>query len=142
MVRWLIANEDRDLPHPTDLAELLVARPAWHQRARCRGLGPAAFFLDDNPLVALCADCPVLAECGGYADHHPELLGVWAGHARHGDDSELVPAPLPADGECGTRKAYRAHKAAGEPPCAQCRASETARVSAYRDARRAERRAS
>lgn len=60
-------------------------RPAWHDRAACRGAGPAMWFPDrGHPLSvgsvaakAVCAGCPVRAECGiaGLG----ERTGIWGG---------------------------------------------------------------
>jgi len=53
----------------------------WRVRAACRSLGPALFF-DDDPSVeaqarAICARCPVAAQCAQEGQHEP--AGVWAG---------------------------------------------------------------
>lgn len=64
-------------------------RPAWQQRAACRGmmLDPHApnFFPaqggDTETPKKVCAGCPVQAECGDYANQWPmtRLFGIWGG---------------------------------------------------------------
>lgn len=55
-----------------------VARE-WRARAACRGLGPALFFDDDTEAQAqaICARCPVAAQCAQEGRHEP--AGVWGG---------------------------------------------------------------
>ncbi|MFN0091047.1 MAG: WhiB family transcriptional regulator [Acidimicrobiales bacterium] len=73
-----------------ELADLLVRlaarRPAWQQRAACRGTGCDAFFGSRSPeahrrVIALCASCPVNRECAEYALADPQLEGLWGGTA-------------------------------------------------------------
>jgi hypothetical protein len=71
---------DRD---PATFEELL-ARPAWQERAACRGMGTERFFPGSDgslaPARAVCAGCPVKVECLDYAvDCGETLAGVWAG---------------------------------------------------------------
>lgn len=62
-------------------------RPAWQASAACRGEDPAMFFPEkgDNGTAArakaICADCPVMAECLAFAvaRTHNEDVGVWGG---------------------------------------------------------------
>lgn len=61
-----------------DLFEALLARPAWHAHAACRGKGTAAFFAATSDTARrVCAACPVVAECAeaGQDERH----GVWGG---------------------------------------------------------------
>jgi WhiB family redox-sensing transcriptional regulator len=59
----------------------LLARPAWHRRAACRGSDPNLFFPARGEAwkeaVKVCAGCPVTAECleAGMTQHS----GVWGG---------------------------------------------------------------
>ena len=63
------------------LDDLLAAfrRPEWHQRAACRGQGPAAWFPGQGesvvPAKAVCAGCVVRAECEAAAVE--ERHGIW-----------------------------------------------------------------
>ena len=87
LVARLMAPNDTldDLP---DIAQLL-ARPAWHARAACRGHPHAEWWFPergDPPSYttraqAVCATCPVLDACRTYADGHSlaALHGTWAG---------------------------------------------------------------
>jgi len=68
-----------------DLPDLDTARfrPSWQRRAACRGEGTDAFFArhgaDDRAGKAICAGCPVSADCLEYALADPGLRGVWGG---------------------------------------------------------------
>lgn len=58
-------------------------RPAWWARAACRGQGPEQWFPErgDRPdhAKAVCARCPVRAECLDAAVANREAAGVWGG---------------------------------------------------------------
>lgn len=59
-------------------------RPAWQSRAACLASSPSLFFADSSgegsdQAIAVCADCPVRAECLQYALDNNETLGVWGG---------------------------------------------------------------
>ena len=69
---------------PPDVAEVLAAyihRPAWHQEAACRGVGPRLFFPERGDSTAqakaLCATCPVADACAEAGRDEP--AGIWAG---------------------------------------------------------------
>ncbi|WP_432542320.1 WhiB family transcriptional regulator [Kineococcus sp. SYSU DK002] len=51
-------------------------------RVPCRGR-TEDLYADDHrarrQAAALCADCPVLAQCGAFADANGERFGIWAG---------------------------------------------------------------
>jgi len=60
----------------------LFARPEWHARAACRGVGTAGFFSDDAAVLArtvaeFCSVCPVVAECSDAG--RAERFGAWGG---------------------------------------------------------------
>jgi len=66
--------------------ERLLERPAWQQRAACRGKGTAAWFPepgdDPEPARVICQSCPVNAECLEFAFGVVDarlLAGVWGG---------------------------------------------------------------
>jgi WhiB family redox-sensing transcriptional regulator len=69
---------------PGDLSlDEVVARPAWHQRAACRGQGTASFFPSPgdslNAARAFCRRCDVQAECLAAALADAGLQGFWGG---------------------------------------------------------------
>lgn len=80
-------SEARYCGNPADVvdayAELLelLRRPAWHERAACRGKGSGAWFpgqgVDVRPAQAICNGCPVAAEC--LAAGFREPAGIWGG---------------------------------------------------------------
>jgi WhiB family transcriptional regulator, redox-sensing transcriptional regulator len=55
----------------------------WLDRAVCRGIDPDLFFPQrgepTDPAKAVCAGCPVAAECLEYALVNGERFGVWGG---------------------------------------------------------------
>ncbi len=60
----------------------------WRDRAACRGADPGLFFPPGDAgrnaakaAKAICAGCPVTAECLRHALSFPERSGVWAGLA-------------------------------------------------------------
>lgn len=63
----------------------ILARPAWHARAACRGVGPELFFPDRGDSAWAygqaremhCAHCPVVSECRQAGEH--EAFGLWGG---------------------------------------------------------------
>ena len=59
------------------------ARPAWQQHGACRGLDPNLFFPERGESVkeakAVCARCPVRAECLQYALDNYKNVGIWGG---------------------------------------------------------------
>lgn len=87
-----------------DETRLLVARPAWHTQAACRGVGPGRVYVaqgeDTRPARALCAQCPVSTPCAAAGDDH----GIW------GRD-ERTPAPPRSSGaDCGTLRVGAARR--------------------------------
>lgn len=68
--------------------ELTRRRPKWMASASCAGLTELFFPNrgdDVRPAKAICAGCPVAAECAAFAvDAGPLLVGVWAGTSDRG----------------------------------------------------------
>jgi WhiB family transcriptional regulator, redox-sensing transcriptional regulator len=71
----------------------------WQMRAACAGLGTEGFFhpegergparnARDAAAKAVCARCPVIAECGAHALAVREPYGVWGGMSE--DDRDAV----------------------------------------------------
>lgn len=58
----------------------LLARPAWHADAACRGRSDVSWFPgrgeDVAPAVAVCAGCPVREQCQRAGEGE---TGVWGG---------------------------------------------------------------
>ena len=93
MTGWIDPLVDDEAPDPLVLAMMTGAgdpaealaryleRPSWHAEAACSGAGADVFFLplggDPGPAKALCAACPVAAECleAGAEEGH----GIWGG---------------------------------------------------------------
>lgn len=67
---------------PGELLAQWIDRPAWMDRAACRGEALEVFFpaRGTNTVAqarAVCESCPVYAACLRYALDDPELQGVW-----------------------------------------------------------------
>lgn len=63
---------------PTDIDD------DWQARGACLGLANIMFAPANNDVAmakakAVCAECPVIAECREHAITHPEKDGVWGG---------------------------------------------------------------
>ncbi|MDO4888140.1 MAG: WhiB family transcriptional regulator [Actinomycetaceae bacterium] len=75
---------------------MTTATTTWAQNASCAQADPDMFFpVDLNqhtyaPALAVCASCPVIAECRAYADafegktRPQSLYGVWGGETPNG----------------------------------------------------------
>jgi WhiB family redox-sensing transcriptional regulator len=75
---------------------------SWQERGRCRDLDPELFYppLDaetrqqrdarEEAAKAICASCPVRAECLAWALAADERLGVWGG--KNERERQLLPA--------------------------------------------------
>lgn len=71
----------------------------WQLSARCRGMDPGIFFHPDGErgparltrelrAKAICATCPVIAQCAAHALKVHEPYGVWGGLSE--DDRERI----------------------------------------------------
>ena len=62
------------------------AEYAWRSQAACEGYADLFFPQQDlthvRAAVAICRTCPVVRECGEYADSRDERNGVWGGRNR------------------------------------------------------------
>lgn len=66
----------------------ICSPPAWHERARCRGMGHEMFFpgrgVQGHELTEFCGGCPVQQECYDDALSDPYRKGYWGGKSeRH-----------------------------------------------------------
>lgn len=134
----------------------------WYERAACRGMDPAFFFSEDPARVrkakAVCAGCPVRAECVTAAIDGNEGEGVWGGldpgerkRARRKRRQSASPSsPTPPLSQCpycpqtfdvpqavGTHVRHR-HKDRGIPHGTQSRYSHGCRCEECRAAHRAQ----
>lgn len=70
-----------DKPHAPDLTGPTPL--AWQDDALCAQVDPDAHFPEmggsTKTAKAVCARCPVTAECLAYALEHNERFGVWGG---------------------------------------------------------------
>ena len=78
---WLMVPDAPDL---NEWFASLTRRPTWHAEAACRGAGTSAFFPTRGVNAAtmtraraVCAGCPVRAECLTHALDNPDAVGVW-----------------------------------------------------------------
>jgi len=68
-----------------ELLRILVDRPAWMERAACRGRSLTDVFFPDRPgpsprhALEICEGCVVISECLGYSVLKGERSGVWGG---------------------------------------------------------------
>jgi len=114
---------------PLESADFLAP---WRRQARCNNAPPDLFFPeteeDAATAKAICAQCPVLAECRSWILEHPENTGVWAGTT----EQERAAAANPSDGTGAPeetrapRSLYDALLLAAERP------GQWARVARYR----------
>lgn len=117
----------------------MTAPAQWRERAACADGDPqtaAMFFCDgytwDNAhnqaraaeAKAICARCPVQAECGAWATATGLPYAI-AGGLTDTERHERRPRGRPpaAPPPCGTPAAERRHRRLGEKPCEACRAA-------------------
>jgi WhiB family redox-sensing transcriptional regulator len=120
----------------------------WTERAECRGATPVFYPPDTRrrqttrgaakiaAAKAICAICPVRAECLQHALDNGETDGIWGGltaeerHPLLRGDRLHVREPLPGATRGyinhGTEGGYKAHRARGEDPCVRCKQGHSA----------------
>ena len=86
------------------MTAVLLSQP-WRARAACKGADTDLFFPPEGAgrnaakaARAICAGCPVTAECLRHAVSFPERHGVWGGlpeRQRYGMRPEASPVPQP-----------------------------------------------
>jgi WhiB family redox-sensing transcriptional regulator len=124
----------------------------WRNLAACRGLDPDLFFAERGDTLtvrnarAVCATCPVAAECLEYAIANDETVGMWGGlcgdelirerRRRAGGRKGPKPGTLRKPIEHGTDAAYHRHRAHGTTPCQPCREAHNAHKAERKAARR------
>lgn len=110
----------------------VVTAPAWREFAACKDADPDLFFPSQGQngarAKAVCAECPVAAECLQWALVNNETIGVWGGTNER--DRRLIRRRLMERGQLerkrrqithGTSSGYRAHFRRGEDPCPSCK---------------------
>lgn len=115
---------------------------SWQERAACAGMPTDLFFTPEGSTggsaaqvrrvaaaKAVCAGCPVRAECLAFALEHESggvlyRAGVWGGLTET-ERARLVRLARPAasppnDPRCSTEGGYQAHRRRGEASCRPC----------------------
>ncbi len=115
---------------------ITLDRPAsWMARAACLGQDPELFFPSESDdtraeaALAICATCPVQAECAAYARQLKVSDGVWGGTTKGRKRTTPTNHKRRA---CGTMAAYRRHKRAGEPACDACEEAQRTYMERFR----------
>ena len=108
----------------------------WRTRAACLDEDPELFFPIGTTGTALaqiaeakavCARCPVAAQCLAFAIDTGQQYGVWAGldqHVRAKRTRSLRAWPTKV--QHGTWQGYDAHRRRKQDPCEACRAAHSA----------------
>lgn len=118
----------------------------WHDEAACAGVKDVTWFPQtDKPggrtaahlanvarAKAICATCPVQAQCLAAALIEPQTAGIWGGLTANERKGRYKPA-RPPRAKCGTDSGYTRHRNAHEPPCQDCKDAHAiaARVKSY-----------
>lgn len=81
------------------IEDALAHRPPWMDDGICAQTDPDAFFLErggnPRPAKAICARCPVTAECLQYAIDHDEQFGIWGGKSERERRGLRERGPMP-----------------------------------------------
>ena len=119
-----------------------VVPDGWRERAACRGHGDL-FFPGEHAATAevvreiraMCAACPVLAECREDALTAPEAPHGWQAGMSPGEQ-RVARRGVPkrrrhgrrraVEAQCGTRAGYQSHWRRGEDACEACAAAAAA----------------
>lgn len=108
-----------------------IRRQGWRGRAACRDVDPDLFFPElggsAQDAKAVCAECPVRAQCLEYALATGQRFGVWAGldeRERRGMSPRIVRSEFCAKGlhVMDETNAY-ASPVTGQRYCRACKAS-------------------
>jgi WhiB family transcriptional regulator, redox-sensing transcriptional regulator len=84
---WPVNDSGRAQPR---IPQRAVCDWSWQLEASCRTADPALFFQPERERAedrdrrqvkakAVCAECPVVAECRRHSLCFPELFGIWGG---------------------------------------------------------------
>ena len=113
----------------------------WRDQAACLNADPESFFPEqgerNEAAKAVCATCPVTAECLQHALDNDERWGVWGGMSEHERQKLRTRRYVRASkAECGTPAGYQRHKRASEDACAACRQAHSSYIAEHRTPRR------
>lgn len=108
----------------------------WAIHAACRDVDTNVFYPErgksPEPAKAICAECPVIAECLDHAIVTRELVGVWGGKSEHERRRLRFERRQRLEPGHGNSTAYGLHQRAGERPCDECRAWHAQRQREWR----------
>jgi hypothetical protein len=97
----------------------------WMSQRACFDVPVELFFPDvgqnASAAKAICASCPVVAECLSYALENREEYGVWGGLAPWERRPRQRPPKRSPVARCGTDAGYARHRRLGEEPCGECK---------------------
>lgn len=112
----------------------MVNDTGWMDHAACVGVDPELFFAHEQDILArtralaICASCPVAAQCLAWGIKHGLRYGIYGGMTRTARDRwrKLNGITLPyvprIKKDHGSGAAYRNHSREGTPICEQCKA--------------------
>ena len=120
----------------------------WREQAECRDdPTPDRWFVPPgdrygiDAAKAVCARCPVAAECLAEAMADPSIVGVWGGTTETERAKVRASTPRqPKDIRHGTPGGARTHRKRGEEPCGPCTAATKASNARYQQRKTAKRR--
>lgn len=103
----------------------MTGTPEWMAEAACRGQGPGLWFAggeaDRAAAKAICAGCPVVAQCAEWgADEHFGIFGGVDHEQPRGRPASLQRWWDTLTVTHGTPAGARWHYRRGEKPCASC----------------------
>lgn len=113
----------------------LIERPSWMADALCRAHPEVSFFPrrgeDLQPAKAICAACPVRAECLAYAQQDYCTTGVWGGTSdKERKQLRRHDTPQPSTihcVECGAARTVSSQGRQASDRCNRCRSRELMR---------------
>lgn len=114
----------------TDYPQRVQPEPEWFARAACQGADLDLFFPGSggatSAALAICARCPVKAQCLAYALENREGHGVWGGKTELQRRQLQRGRPVLQLTVCATERGFQRHRMRGEDPCGPCRAAHSA----------------
>jgi WhiB family redox-sensing transcriptional regulator len=126
---------------------LALRPPEWVDEAACTSTDPDLFFPTQGGdtrsaqlAKAICAECPVLAQCLAYAVEDPSVVGIWGGTTLLDRQRIRRDKGLARVGGGTTVRCRNGHARSPEDRggCEQCRVESRKRYEARKRARRQE----